>query len=194
MERRPLRPRSRRWIGSRIAAPRTAISSITCQVMSTSLARGFSRAIVLILGSQTSASFFRTSPTMVGLDVAPTAPRATAYSSSARAHESFQYSVGVVLAIFASGLSRASATGCIRAPIHQPGMARVEGEPPLSHGTRHHVEVLAVVAGRRSDRMVATRDEDDVAIHRAQGGIQGPVGGVHALEGEALRPAETVVV
>ena len=60
------------------AAPRAAISSISCQVVSTSDASGRSRAIAWIRGSQTSCSFFRTSPTIVGFDVAPTAPRAIA--------------------------------------------------------------------------------------------------------------------
>jgi hypothetical protein len=42
---------------------------------------------------------------MLGFEVAPVAPRSTAYSSSATAQESFQYWVGVSCVIRRSGLS-----------------------------------------------------------------------------------------
>ena len=63
-------------------------------------------------GSQLSYSFLSTSPTIVGLEVAPTAPLATAYSSSAIEHESFQYSVGVVRAMSPSGVSTQIPSRC----------------------------------------------------------------------------------
>ena len=88
-----------------MAAPLIAISSISCQVMSRSDAPARSAAISRIRGSQASYSFLSTSPTIVGFEVAPTAPLPTAYSSSAIEHESFQYSVGVVRAISPSGVS-----------------------------------------------------------------------------------------
>ena len=43
-----------------------------------------------IRGVQYARSLRRTSSTMLGFDVAPVAPRATAYASSSSAHESFQ--------------------------------------------------------------------------------------------------------
>ena len=48
---------------------------------------------------------FQTSWTIVGLAVAPTAPKAIAYSSSSTAHESFQMSVGVSAIVRASGVA-----------------------------------------------------------------------------------------
>ena len=59
-------------------APRMPISSIRDQVISTSDQVGFSAAISRTRGTQWSFSFFITSPTMVGFDVAPVAPRSTA--------------------------------------------------------------------------------------------------------------------
>ena len=47
----------------------------------------------------------QTSVTIVGLAVAPVAPKLIAYSSSSTAHESFQMSVGVVAIVRPSGLS-----------------------------------------------------------------------------------------
>ena len=67
-----------------------AISSITAQVMSVSVHEGLASASSVIRGIQWARSLRSTSSTMLGLDVAPVAPRATAYSSSSRAHESFQ--------------------------------------------------------------------------------------------------------
>ena len=46
-------------------------------------------------GTQWSFSFFITSSTITGFEVAPVPPRSTAYASSATAQESFQKSVGV---------------------------------------------------------------------------------------------------
>ena len=47
----------------------------------------------------------QTSVTIVGLAVAPVAPKLMAYSSSITEHESFQMSVGVVAIVRPSGLS-----------------------------------------------------------------------------------------
>ena len=64
--------------GARIPAPRTPISSISAQVTSTSDQVGCSIASSRTRGTQWSFSFFMTSPTMTGFEVAPVPPRATA--------------------------------------------------------------------------------------------------------------------
>ena len=76
-------------------APRAPISSIRAQVSSTSDQVGFAAAISRTRGTQWSFSFFMTSTTIDGFEVAPVPPRSTAYASSATAQESFQKSVGV---------------------------------------------------------------------------------------------------
>ncbi len=67
-----------------------AISSMICQVTCWSVQSGCSAATWRTRGAQTSHSFFMTSPTIVGLVVAPTAPFSIAYVSSAAEQESFQ--------------------------------------------------------------------------------------------------------
>ena len=66
------RPRGR-TPGARIAAPRTPISSISAQVSSTSDQVGCSVASSRTRGAQCARSFFITSPTMTGFEVAPVA-------------------------------------------------------------------------------------------------------------------------
>ena len=63
---------------------------MTAQVISISVQVGFAAASSAIRGVQYDRSLPRTSSTMLGFEVAPVAPRATAYSSSSSAHESFQ--------------------------------------------------------------------------------------------------------
>ncbi len=77
------------------------------QVSSTSDQVGLAAASSWTRGAQCAFSFFITSSTMLGLDVAPVAPRSTAYASSSTAQESFQYWVGVSCVIRRSGLSSA---------------------------------------------------------------------------------------
>ena len=77
-DRRPLRPPSAANTGARIAAPPTPISSISAQVSSTSDHVGLPAASSRTRGTQRSFSFFMTSPTITGFEVAPVAPRATA--------------------------------------------------------------------------------------------------------------------
>ena len=74
----PLRPASRAWIGARVAAPRTAISSTMAQVSSTSVQAGLAAASSRILGTQKPRSLASTSSTIGGLEVAPVAPRSIA--------------------------------------------------------------------------------------------------------------------
>ena len=78
---------------------------MTAQVRSVSVQVGFVAASSRIRGSQVERSLRSTSRTIVGLEVAPVAPRATAYSSSSTAHESFQNSVGRPVTVRASGPS-----------------------------------------------------------------------------------------
>ena len=87
---RPLRPPSRSNTGSSSVDARTAISSISCQAMSSSVDVGFWAMISAIRSRHRCISLLSTSPTIVGLLVAPTAPRSTAYVSSSIEHESFQ--------------------------------------------------------------------------------------------------------
>jgi len=103
IERRPLRPPWRTKVGSSSFAPASDISSTTAQAMSISVQPGFASAIVRARPRQWAGSFFQTSCTIVGLAVAPTAPKAMAYSSSSTAQESFQISVGVSATVRASG-------------------------------------------------------------------------------------------
>ena len=83
---------------------------------STSDQVGFSAIISRTRGVQWSFSFFITSPTITGFEVAPVPPRSTAYASSATAQESFQKSVGVASTIRASGLSTAASIVVMGSP------------------------------------------------------------------------------
>ncbi len=78
-------------------------SKITLKVTASAFARARQRA----------GSFFQTSWTIVGLAVAPTAPKEMAYSSSSTSQESFQMSVGDVATVRPSGLS---ARSCMNPP------------------------------------------------------------------------------
>ncbi len=75
---RPTCPPPRSKTGRSTAAPRAAISSTIAQVSSTSLQVGFASASSRTRGAQTALSFFITSSTMLGFEVAPVAPRSTA--------------------------------------------------------------------------------------------------------------------
>ena len=108
-------------------------------------------------GRQTSISLRSTSPTMVGFDVAPTAPLATASSSSAVAHESFQYSVGVVRAIRPS---RVSPVVSISAAL-DPQRTQVVAVGALTGNDR-----LRRV--RRAEELVLLDDEPTGVILRAE--------------------------
>ena len=77
-ESRPCRPPARSKTGWRMPAPRAAISSMIAQVSSTSVQVGFAAASSWTRGTQCAFSFFMTSSTMLGLEVAPVAPRSTA--------------------------------------------------------------------------------------------------------------------
>ena len=85
-----MRPPSRSKTGCRSSAPLTAISSISSHVTSSSVALGLVAISSPIRSRQRCISFFSTSPTIVGFEVAPTAPFAIAYVNSSTEHESFQ--------------------------------------------------------------------------------------------------------
>ena len=85
---------------------------------------GFSAIISRTRGVQWSFSFFITSSTITGFEVAPVPPRSTAYASSATAQESFQKSVGVDSTIRRSGLST---------------VAMAVMDPPSAVADRHRV-------------------------------------------------------
>ncbi len=74
IERRPRWPWLACQTGSSIFQPRTAISSMTCQVTCWSVHVGCSAAMARTRGAHVSYSCCMTVPTMTGLVVAPTAP------------------------------------------------------------------------------------------------------------------------
>src|SRR5437867_1388720 len=87
------------WLAALIAN-----SSMIFQATSTSLHAGFSAMVCRIRFLQAGSSFFKTARTIVGFEVAPTAPLAMAYASSSTEHESFQYWVAVAVAVSCNGL------------------------------------------------------------------------------------------
>src|SRR3990170_1033776 len=117
IERRPLRPPWRAKAASSSFAPRRDISSTIAQPSSTSVHVACSAASSWTRSRQWPGSFFQTSMTMVGLAVAPTAPKAMAYSSSSTAHESFQISVGVVATGAGGGAVAPAAGGGVGEPL-----------------------------------------------------------------------------
>src|SRR5690606_7055674 len=78
--------------------------------------------------------------------------------------------------------------------LDDPLVRRIVREQPLALRTGHDIQVVQLVAVRRSDRMVATRHEHDVAILHRQGFIQRAIVGIDALESEALRRIQAMVV
>src|SRR5207249_9795209 len=65
------------------------------------------------------------------------------------------------------------------------------GELPVLSG--QHPQVVEAIAGSRAHGVVAARDADDAAVAKEHGpGVA--VGLVQALEAEAVRPVEAVVV
>ena len=94
-----------RKAGIRSGAARTLISATIAHASSRSDRSECSLASSRTRDAQRSGSFFQTSTTIVGLAVAPTAPKPTAYSSSSTAQLSFQTSVGVSDTVRASGLA-----------------------------------------------------------------------------------------
>ena len=73
-------------------------------------------------------------------------------------------------------------------------MRRVVLEDPEPVRASHHVEVVQVVAVRRHHRVIAARHHHDVVVLHRAGLVQAAVVGVDALEGEALRRVQPVVV
>src|SRR6195256_6528139 len=78
--------------------------------------------------------------------------------------------------------------------VQLPAMGGVGGHQPAPARTRHHVEVVEVVAGAGGDRMVAARDQDDVSVAHLDRLVQQVVVGVDELHGEPFRPRHAVVV
>src|SRR2546421_4496540 len=48
--------------------------------------------------------------------------------------------------------------------VHLPAVIGVGRDQPAARRAGHHVQVVQVVAGSRGDGVVATRDQDDVAV------------------------------
>ena len=67
-------------------------------------------------------------------------------------------------------------------------------EMPFALRACHHVEVVRLVAVRHDDRVIAARHHDDVVILDRERFVERAVVGVHALEREALRRVEPVIV
>ena len=101
----PARPPEASKAGIRSGAARTLISATIPHASSRSDRSECSLASSRTRDAQRAGSFFQTSTTIVGLAVAPTAPKPTAYSSSSTAQLSFQTSVGVSDTVRASGLA-----------------------------------------------------------------------------------------
>ena len=59
---------------------------------------------------------------------------------------------------------------------------------------RHHIEIEKIVAVRRPDGMIAPRHQHDVPVRDCQSLVERAVVGIDALEGEALRRLQAVIV
>jgi len=91
-------------IGCSSFAPFWEISSTSFQPMASSVACGISRTSSAMRSFHRCISFFSTSRTIDGLQVAPTAPSSIEAASSPTAAESFHKQVGVVWVISCRGL------------------------------------------------------------------------------------------
>src|SRR5256885_10037064 len=73
-------------------------------------------------------------------------------------------------------------------------MVGVGRDQPAAPWTRHHVQVVEVVAGTRGHGVIAARDKYDVAVADLDRFVQGAVVGVDELNCETLGSREPVVV
>src|SRR5581483_3091352 len=75
-----------------------------------------------------------------------------------------------------------------------PGVGWIVADAPAPHRPGHHVEIIEIVAVRRAHGMVPARHQHDISVLHTDRLIDAAVIGVDALEREALRRVETVVV
>ena len=73
-------------------------------------------------------------------------------------------------------------------------MVLVIVEPPDALWSRHHIQIIHIIAMGGCDRVVSARDQYDIGIMEAHGLIDRPVIGIDALEGKSLRGIDAVVI
>src|SRR6266540_2716298 len=78
--------------------------------------------------------------------------------------------------------------------LEHPLVHRIVLEMPFARRSRHHVEVIRIVAIGHDDRMIAARHHHDVVILDCERLVEQAIVGVHALEREALRRVDAVVI
>src|ERR1700686_1182291 len=78
--------------------------------------------------------------------------------------------------------------------VQLPVMIQVGGHQPPPARTRHPVEVVEVVTRAGGDGMVATRDQDDVAVPHLDRLVQRAIVGVDELHRKPFLPRHPVVV
>src|SRR2546430_2275766 len=81
-----------------------------------------------------------------------------------------------------------------RLRFEHPLVHRIVLEMPFARRSRHHVEVIRIVTVGHDDRVVAARHHHDVVILDRKRLVERAIVGVHALEREALRRIEAMVV
>ena len=90
--------------------------------MSCSVAVGIEATSWRMRSRQSGISFFSTSTTITGLQVAPTAPCSVAYASSCSEHESFQRQVDVLCVIWCRRLLYEAAVSVTVPPRRRRGV------------------------------------------------------------------------
>src|SRR5665213_3933860 len=75
-----------------------------------------------------------------------------------------------------------------------PFVARIVAERPHALGAGHHVEIVRTVSVRHAHRVITARHDDDVAVLDGEAPVLAAVVGVDALEHEALRRVDPVIV
>src|SRR5438552_8630256 len=78
--------------------------------------------------------------------------------------------------------------------LEHPLVSRIVLEMPFALRSGHHIEIVGSVAVRHDDRMIAPWNHDDVVILDGERLVQVAIVGVDALEGEALRRIEPVII
>ena len=73
-------------------------------------------------------------------------------------------------------------------------MVRVVVEYPLSLRASHDIQVIEIVAVRRTYRVVAFGHHDDIVVRHGHGFVQAAIIGINALKRESLGWIDTVVI
>src|SRR2546428_10024720 len=81
-----------------------------------------------------------------------------------------------------------------RISVELPAMVGVGRDQPAARGTGHHVQIVEVVTRTCGHGVVATRDQDDIAVADLDRFVHGAVIRVDELHGEALGSREPVVL